>query len=176
MHIFLTGEIQVGKSTVIMRTLSRLEIIPGGFKTYFGSDRRSPDRRLYMNPAAETKSFNRANSVACFYADRPPQAFSDVFDTYGVTLIQGATSNKLIMMDECGSLESDALLFQKEVIAALEGSIPILGVVKLNSQGWTDRIRTHPRVRLITVTKFNRDGLPSRLADYYRQRFGSFPG
>lgn len=166
MHIFLTGAIQVGKSTVIDKTLALLKVTPGGFKTYFGPDRKSPDRLLYMNPAAEPKTFERENAVVVFAAGRPPQALTAVWNTYGVQLLRTArASSALIVMDECGSLESDALLFQQEVLETLESSTPVLGVVKQDSRGWTDRIRSHPRVKLITVTQENRDALPNLITE-----------
>ena len=137
MHIFLTGEIQVGKSTVIAKTLSLLKINTGGFKTYFGPDRDAPDRMLYMNSFAEPKTFQEENAVARFAGDRPPQVFTQKFDTYGVELIRSArTSSGLILMDECGSLELDALIFQEEVIDTLNGST-VLGLLN-NNKGWTE--------------------------------------
>ena len=130
MHIFLTGEIQVGKSTVIAKTLSLLKITPGGFKTYFGPDRELPERLLYMNSGSEPKIFREENVVARFFRDQPPRILTEKFNTYGAELIRSARADSsLILMDECGSLEHDALVFQKEVIDALEGNIPILGVV-----------------------------------------------
>jgi nucleoside-triphosphatase len=165
MHIFLTGEIQVGKSTVIAKTLSLLKITPGGFKTYFGPDRGLPDKLLYMNSASESNVFREENAVARFFEGKPPQSLTRKFDTYGVDLIRSArTGSNLILMDECGSLERDALVFQKEVIDTLDGNTLVFGVVKLASEGWTDRIRNHPKVKLITVTKENRDALPQILA------------
>ncbi|MBU2703486.1 nucleoside-triphosphatase [Sporomusaceae bacterium BoRhaA] len=165
MHIFLTGEIQVGKSTVIAKTLSLLKIPPGGFKTYFGPDRELPDKLLYMNSATEPKIFRKENAVARFFEDKPPQVLTRKFNTYGVELIRSArASSNLILMDECGSLEQDALVFQKEVIDTLDGNIPVFGVIKLASKGWTDRIRNHLNVKLIIVTKENRDALPKILA------------
>jgi len=165
MHIFLTGEIQVGKSTVIAKTLSLLKIPPGGFKTYYGPDRELANKLLYMNSAHEPKSFRKKNAVVRFFEGIPPQTLIKKFDTYGVELIRAArTSSNLILMDECGSLERDALTFQKEVIDTLDGNIPVLGVIKLASKGWTDRIRNHPKVKVITVTKENRDVLPQIVA------------
>lgn len=165
MHIFLTGEIQIGKSIVIGKTLSLLKLTPGGFKTYFGPDRDSPDRLLYMNSAAEPKIFRQENAVACFTKGHSPQAFARKFDTYGVDLIRSArTGSDLILMDECGSLERDALIFQQEVIDTLDDSTTVIGVIKLASKGWTDQIRNHPKVKLHTVTKENRDVLPQILA------------
>ncbi len=168
MHIFLTGEIQVGKSTVIAKTLSLLKITLGGFKTYYGPDRESLNKLLYMNPAPELKSFREENAVVRFSDGNPPQTLTKKFDIYGVELIRSArTSSNLILMDECGSLERDALAFQKEVIATLDGNIPVFGVIKMASKGWIDRIRNHPKVKLITVTKENRDILPQMLARYF---------
>lgn len=161
MHIFLTGEIQIGKSTVIAKTLALLNIIPRGFKTYFGSDRECPDKSLYMSPAAGPKLFRKENAVAHFSEGQPPQALTEKFDINGVELIRSARMNSsLIIMDECGSLERNALLFQEEIMDTLDGNIPVLGVIKQGSKGWTDRIRNHPKVKLITVTEGNRDGLP----------------
>ena len=47
MHIFLTGEPGVGKSTALRRVLDRLGLVPGGFVTYYGAGRRT----LYLGPA-----------------------------------------------------------------------------------------------------------------------------
>ena len=165
MHIFLTGEIQVGKSTVITKTLSLLKITPGGFKTYYGPDRELPNKLLYMNSAPEPKSFREENAIVRFFEGNPPQTLTKKFDNYGVELIRSARiSSNLILMDECGSLEWKALAFQKEVLDTLAGNTPVFGVIKLASKGWVDRVRNHPQVKLIIVTKENRDALPKILA------------
>jgi nucleoside-triphosphatase len=72
-------------------------------------------------------------------------------------------------MDECGGLEREARAFQNEVLDALEGDIPVLGVVKAGLTGWTDEIRGHPKVRLLTVDRSNRDMMPLLIADSIRQ-------
>ena len=50
MHVFLTGEIQCGKSYAIDRVLSRLQRPVFGFKTLF-TDRYNDNKALYMLPA-----------------------------------------------------------------------------------------------------------------------------
>ncbi|NLM20911.1 MAG: nucleotide kinase [Peptococcaceae bacterium] len=165
MHIFLTGEIQVGKSTVIAKTLALLDITPGGFRTYFGPDRKSPNKLLYMNSASEAPVYKRENAVAIFSENKPPQPLTEKFDLFGSELIRTARQNsKLILMDECGSLEREAFLFQKTVLETLGYETPILGVIKLDSFGWTEQIKQHPKVKLISVTVENRDTLPTILA------------
>lgn len=56
------------------------------------------------------------------------------------------------------------MVFQQEILAALDDAKPILGVVKLASTGWTDQIREHSNVALLSVTRKNRDRLPRMLA------------
>lgn len=168
MHIFLTGEIQVGKSTVIAEALKLVNISYGGFKTYFGPDRSSEDRLLYMNAAEEQKIFTKENGIVHFKKDSLPEIMTEKFEIRGVELIRSAKANAhLIVMDECGNLEQDAFEFQNEIIKTLDSKKPVLGVIKLASTGWTDRIRKHPRVKLITVTLENRNELPGTLADLY---------
>lgn len=137
MHIFLTGAIQVGKSTVISKTLAMLKIIPGGFRTYYGPERTSPDRWLYINSASDdAQHYGEEYAVAKFSKDKPPIVLNEKFDTLGVEYIRSARANrKLIIMDECGFLERNALLFQKEILDTLNDNIPILGVIKLSGNG-----------------------------------------
>jgi nucleoside-triphosphatase len=166
MHIFLTGDIQIGKSTVIRKTLALLQADFGGFCTYFGPDRENPDRRLYIRDAALPPVYDEDHMIARFYPARPPQVFPEVFDRLGVKFIrEGQKSKRLILMDECGRLERDALAFQNEVLGALDGKTPVLGVVAKSAGDWADRIRRHPKVRLITVDSDNRNSLPALLAE-----------
>ena len=165
MHIFLTGEIQIGKSTVLQKTLALLGVPYGGFRTYFGPDRYEPSHDLYINAAAQPKVFAPENAVARFRADSRPEAFAERFDMLGASYIKEAAARaRLIVMDECGTLESQALIFQHRILDALDRDVPVLGVVKLAARGWADRIRRHPKVKLITVDTLNRDRLPEEIA------------
>lgn len=168
MHIFLTGAIQIGKSTIVRKTLDQLNQTYGGFKTYFGPDRRSDDRLLYMNGADEPKFFTADYGIAVFKQDCFPQADAAKFNRYGVELILSAKVNRaMIIMDECGNLENDALNFQHEILQTLDEDHPVLGVIKQSSSGWTDMIRSHRNVKLITVTSKNRNELPQALVNHY---------
>lgn len=169
MHIFLTGDIQIGKTTVIDRTTALLNKAVGGFQTYFDLDRELPTRRLYINSALQSKVFCEENIVVQFRENGFPLVHDEKFDAYGVQLIEEAIGKSdLIVMDECGNLEQFATLFQRKILDTLNGNIPILGVVKQNSWGWTDYIRNHSKVKLITVTNENRDLLPEAIANYIR--------
>ncbi len=169
MHVFLTGDIQIGKTTVINKTTALLNKTMGGFQTYFGLDRGSPTKRLYINSVAKPKVFCEENIVVQFRGEDFPLIHNEKFDIYGVKLIEEAKEkSQLIVMDECGILEQFATSFQSEILDTLDEKTPILGVVKQASWGWTDCIRNHPMVKLITVTRENRDQLPEIIAEYIR--------
>lgn len=168
MHIFLTGGIQVGKSTIITQTLKQLNYGYGGFKTYFGPDRCCDNRLLYMNGADEPNCFAESCGIAVFKENCFPQADTAKFNTYGVALIRRAKANgAMIIMDECGNLECQALEFQHEILKTLDEELPVLGVIKQDSSGWTDMIRNHHKVKLMTVTRENRHDMPAMLVNYY---------
>ena len=118
-----------------------------------------------MSHAALPKVFDAENVVVRFQAG-VPEADAERFDTLGVRYISEAPERaRLLVMDECGRLEREALRFQRCVLNALDGDVPILGVVKAKAAAWADGIRRHPKVRLITVNTHNRDRLPAELAE-----------
>ena len=163
-HIFLTGEVQSGKSTVLEKVLAALNCTVGGFRSGSGLERHETDRRLYLWDAAGEPILDEIHQVAHITPERRT-VFPERFDSLGCTALHRAAESgvDLILMDECGFLERDAEEFQSEVLNTLDGSIPVLGVVRLRSSGWTDAIRTHPNVTLFTVTEENRDDLPGQI-------------
>ena len=169
-HIFLTGEVQSGKSTVVDKVLAALNGSVGGFRSGSGPRRHDTSRSLYLWDAAQPPVFDREHCVALL-SPGGRQSFPQRFDALGCAALQQAKQAgvSLILMDECGFLERDAVQFQAEVLSTLDGGIPVLGVVRLRSDGWTDAIRNHPNVTLITVTEENRDDLPGQILSLLQQ-------
>lgn len=172
MHIFLTGEIQIGKSTAAARTLALLGVQPAGFCTYFGEDRKAPEHSLYIRNAWEAPTFTPEHIIADFHARGRPDFYRERFETLAFESLAHVGKAPLIVMDECGWLEREALGFQSRVQELLVGETPILGVVRQGGEGWLDTIRRHPNVRLIPVTGENRDALPAQLAALLQPQLG----
>lgn len=170
MHLFLTGRVQVGKSTVIRRTVEGLSITPGGYLSYFGADRfNHGEHALYLRDAGEPPRWEESHVIARFYPDRFPEFLKERFETLALEALENRRGAPLILMDECGWLERDAFRFQRRVKALLDGETPILGVLREGREGsWLDGVRRHPKVRLVTVTEENRDVLPQELTAYLK--------
>lgn len=168
-HLFLTGEIQVGKSTVVQAALRQLDAVVGGFYTGSGLERYQRERPLYLWDAADGPKYDETHCVALLGSGR--QVFSDRFDALGSEALRRARERaQLIVMDECGYLERDAAQFQAQVLKTLDGDTPVFGVVRQQSGLWTQAIFDHPQAELVTVTRENRDELPDRLAQALKMR------
>lgn len=161
MHIFLTGDVQVGKSTIINKTLAALKIEHlGGFRSVSVPDLPDGAMSVYLLAAAEEMpamgDFNRVGiRRGC---GRGIEKFPQAFETAGVQALKNAEQARLILMDEVGRMESAAAQFSARIEALLDGSVPILGVVqKIADTPLTNAIRKHPNVRVLTVTKENRE-------------------
>ena len=170
MHLFLTGSVQIGKTTALNKTLELLKVTPGGFRSYFGEDRKSPCRYLYMSSAAEPRAFTPDHAIVKFGQDEngaPVRTILPSFEELGLQYLSEASSYPLIVLDECGRLEQKLPCFRARVLELLDGDTPILGDMRQEAMGWLEDIRNHPKVQLITVTEQNRNDLPLQLAEYY---------
>lgn len=167
-HIFLTGEVQVGKSTLLTRLLRQPFMpVPDGFQTVSVpdlSDGRVSVYLLLMRGAricgAESRVGIRCGAFACF---------PDVFDTAGVAALAAAQDARLIVMDEIGRMEREASRFSARILQLLDGEVPILGVVQKHADTpLCCAIRSHPAVTLVEVTAENRETLFVPLSDQLR--------
>lgn len=162
LHLLITGEIGVGKSFLVQRLLKHNQRTVRGFVTRWMSSDEKIKSGVYIFPAAtETYLCTAQNCVAT--CDKP--GFNiihpEVFETYGVELLSiPKTQNKgLIVMDELGFMESDSPLFCKTVLNVLDGSVPVLAVVKKKETLFLDEVRAHKNTELYCVTPENRYSL-----------------
>lgn len=158
MNIFLTGEIQVGKSTIINKFLDahpNLKI--GGFRTIsnFNND-LGVNGGVYILPAWENDLiFNEKNQVGNRISGK--KAFPEVFDIKGVEILSTDDDFDLILMDEIGFMESNAKDFSNLLISILDKDIPVIGVVKDRDNGLPLDVKNHKDSIVLTITEENRE-------------------
>ena len=157
MHVFLTGEKQVGKSTIIRRYLEQSGISADGFATFWETDAGA--RGLYLAEHYSQSEPPEKHLIVREGAMRLTSAeeLAVVFDGFGCKILDGAGKRGIIVMDELGFLESMALDFQRSVLRHLSGNVPVLGVIKPARTEFLDAIRSHPNVEVLEVTPENRD-------------------
>lgn len=171
MHIFLSGPIQVGKSTVIRKSLSLLgQPVLGGFRSLsLPTEIPYAQAEVYIGPAAGGPIQDRDHLLGVRWGEGMFTAFPGAFESGGVDILQHPPREaRLLLMDELGMLESRAPHFRESVLAALDGHLPILGVVKPLPIPFLDAIRSHPNVQVLDVTRENREQLPEEVAALLR--------
>jgi len=165
MHVFLTGDKGVGKSTIINSFLLTLNCNIGGFRTV----RKICDGMAFVHML----DINKADSPGAgnIVAVRDVRGFhpcTEQFDAIGTAILSDIKDIELIVMDEIGPGESGAVHFQRAIISRLNGSIPIIGVLQKAESEFIDKIRRHANVLPIEVTEENRDEISCRLSAYLK--------
>jgi nucleoside-triphosphatase len=158
-HIFLTGNIQVGKTTIIRSFLSQTRLSADGFMTYWGTGDEN-GRSLYLSPYDQDLHPAERYFIACDLDHRLSRTanMADVFDKHGTEILLDSGKRDVIVMDELGFMESKAKSFQNAVMRHISGRVPILGVIKNIQTEFLNTIRTHPNVEICEITVENRDG------------------
>ena len=141
MHVFLTGPVQIGKSTLIAAALDAIEPERlGGFRTVSAKPEADGSRPVYLHPAAAQDLFcNAHNRVGIRRPALGIASFPDAFETAGLAALADAEDCDLILMDEIGRMERHADAYSDTPLAAV--------------------VRSHPNVCLLEVSAENRNNL-----------------
>ncbi|HJJ47170.1 MAG TPA: hypothetical protein O0X32_02835 [Methanocorpusculum sp.] len=161
-HIFLTGDVQIGKSTAISKALKLLKIIPGGFRTFGVNYQEDGSSDVFIFPANSTPEYGYRvahRTAGCKII------FREIFDEFGSFLLK--QQSELILMDELGYMESAALKFQQTVFETLDGTVPVLGVVRNKDTPFLNAVRARDDVLVLTVTENNRDYIPEKIVYFF---------
>jgi len=75
-------------------------------------------------------------------------------------------------MDEIGFMEEKAEQFQKAVLSAFDGNIPVIAAIKAKhfSTPFLEAVRSHDNVQLIELDETNRDEIYEQLRLLYMDR------
>ena len=155
MHVFLTGPVQIGKSTLIAAALDAIEPEQlGGFRTVSAKPEADGSRPVYLHPAAAQDLFcNAHNRVGIRRPALGIASFPDAFETAGLAALADAEDCDLILMDEIGRMERHADAYSARIRT-------ILGVVQKKADTpLAAVVRSHPNVCLLEVSAENRNNL-----------------
>ena len=157
--ILICGPRGVGKSTLIRRLTA---LYPGPVSGFVTKRETVADDEglfpIYIHPAAcpeARRQYGPENLIGRCDSRRSVRC-TPAFDDWGPRLLEGPG---LLLMDELGPAESGAKKFCEAVLAALDGDLPVLGVLQKADTEFLRAVAGHPRVRLVTVTVENRDEL-----------------
>lgn len=159
MNIFLTGQIQIGKSTVLSKTLSLLEynLKPkfGGFNTFHIKESRD----VFIAEYGKNKIIDNTHKIAT-WKHNCMEPHNEIFNSLGVEFLKRAQTSDYIIMDELGFLEKEADDFKKMVFNCLSNHKYCIGILRKANIAWHEPIYKQKDTKIIEVTLANRQGLP----------------
>lgn len=173
-NFFITGGKGVGKSTLLKALTEELELTKDltGFVTfpYFEKGAR---KGFYLHSMIEVEGNDKPISiqpdeVSC-------ESIRETFETLGVDVLIKSLEypEKHVVMDELGTLEGEAYLFQEQVHNLLSSPKIVLGVIKHKEHPFLDAIRQREDTMIYTVTEENRDEIKEQIKQDYLKRFSN---
>lgn len=159
-NLFLTGEIGIGKSTILKDILERVNSTIGGYIT----ERDIQDnimtfttRSLYNG--GEEYTIAKVNRMT-----KSKEVFVDAFEIGLKSVLDNSLKGRdLIVLDELGFMEENIEVFTSKVEELLDSEIPILGVLKDHNCKFLNNIRNRDDVIVIEITKENRNAIIYKL-------------
>ncbi|MCR4402924.1 MAG: nucleoside-triphosphatase [Firmicutes bacterium] len=157
-NFFLTGPKHVGKSTILFAAVGAFSGRIGGFRV----ERVYDGKRLRAFRLVDLLSHE---SAVIAQARRGGwDVHEGGFELVGVQAIrQALAAADLIVMDELGRFELRAPTFLRTVVDALDSPIPVVGVLKADSNPFIDAIRGREDTLVVEVTPGREEDTASRL-------------
>ena len=154
-HIFLTGDVQTGKSFLLRKVVKELDVPLSGFLTKWGEQNADGSSDLIIRQVNSSLSAvaARRQSKSGFGL----QVFPAAFSTVGCASLENPKG--LVIMDELGRFEAEVTAFTDAVFSILDSDIPVFGVVRDMDIDFLNEVRRHPKTAVIRVTRKNRDEL-----------------
>lgn len=163
-HLFLTGDKQVGKSTLLRRLIEAKELDCSGFETrafYLDEERRG----FTLHGRVDMPSYENDCICCARVAEKKSVPVLPVFEENGVSILEKSLSSPapFILMDELGRLEKQADKFIGQIYACLDSDKRVLGVLQKCSSEHVEAISKRNDVTVLTVTTENREALLAQL-------------
>lgn len=167
-HLFLTGDKQVGKSTLLRRLIEARQLDCSGFETqafYLNGERRG----FILHGRVDMPPFENDCIVCARIAEKKAAPVLETFNQNGVSILLKSleSSSPYILMDELGRLESRAEAFVSQIFDTLNGEKRVLGILQKCDSALVNAIMTRSDVTVLTVTPENRDALLEMLKTQY---------
>lgn len=156
----ITGDINIGKSTLINQVIDELDIEINGFRTlpYFVGERRVGFYIEDVHDSIENfKDRQKEQIIGEIIGYKKLKPFNQIFNSIGVKILKESLNNDgIILMDELGIIESNAFPFQKMVMECLDSDKLIVCSIRDDQSKFLDAVREHKDSLLFSIDEENR--------------------
>lgn len=167
MKILLCGDINSGKSTLIDKIIKLQGIKPRGYITVRMPENDEGRAFVYLYDIFNPPENIRDAAVIMEISENEIVRRPELMDTLAAGYLENIPEGSWVVLDEIGTLESAAPVFQAAVMRILSGNYNVLASVKAQNTTFLRKVRSHPDCELYIITPENRDALYNQLVDEY---------
>lgn len=155
--LLLTGKPGTGKTALIKEAIAEARIKAGGF--YTEEIRTSGIRQGFKIVTLDGQDAILAHThISSPYQVSKYKVDVDSLNKVAVpTIYQALKESDLIIIDEIGKMELLSPQFREAVWQAVNSSKRVLGTVMLGPHPFADKVKNHPGVKTLLVTRVNRN-------------------
>jgi len=165
-HLLLTGKPGTGKTSLIREAVAGAGVKAGGF--YTEEMRRGGIRQGFRLVTLDGREAVLAHvNFSSPYRVSKYKVDLDSLNRVGVSALRQALIEcDLIVIDEIGKMELLSPQFREAVRRAIDGDKRVLGTIMLNPNPFCDALKAHPGVRVLTVTRDNREQALAEISEW----------
>lgn len=160
-NIFITGAIHIGKSTILNKVIDRLPHLKiAGFRT-------SPIFKENIKKGFTFESLKGTEKIFAHVDLKTNDQFDiyqfdpEIFEQIGVASLKKAIEKSdLILMDEIGMMEQQAVKFRQAIIACLNSPKLVLGVFQQRASWFSAILKERNDTAIFPINEINRDSIP----------------
>lgn len=165
-HIFMTGQMRVGKSTVIKKITRKLlykNLNIDGYYTIAVRDEKQIVGYSICDFDGKQVDFAHIDLKSNLKFDKyyiDPSIFEDV----AVAIMERSLKNAdILVLDEIGVIEKNSMHFRSKLLECLDSSLKIIGVYQ-NRAKWFERVLdSRSDCKIIQVDRENRDQIHNEI-------------
>lgn len=164
----LTGSPGTGKTTVIKQAIAKTRIKVGGFYT---EELRSGGTRQGFRIITLDGQDAILAHVDISGHHRVSKYGVDIssLDRVGTTAVHRAIEESdLIVIDEIGKMELFSPRFREAVLKAIGSGKKVLGTIMLSPHPFADKIKRHPKVQIVEITRTNHDQVLREITNWLK--------
>lgn len=164
-NIFLTGDMNIGKTTILKKVINRVDGLYGGYMGYSEIDSgHKYIKATSLNNLAEDYLLAK---IDC--SKRKSICVNEeAFNKLGREIYDSVKNREIIVLDEIGIFEEKIELFKDAVMEAIQSDKLVLGVLKKKDSQFINHIKSRDDVIVIDVTLDNRDNLSYEILNYIK--------